>query len=240
MIVFSDFDGTITRENRELTPKFFEILDLIGKNNSEMVIVSGRSLSWGHFFMTHFPQMKAAIMEGGGVILTKDERGEICEELVVSPFEVERLGEFTEKLKAHFPHIPLSVDSFGRKTDRAIEFHLVNESELDDVFAFMHQHNINFTKSNVHVNFWCGEISKFKGVEKFLKEFRPLDHAKDCLFFGDAPNDESMFQFFDNSVGVSNIKNCLGRLSYYPRVILEGEENANADGVYNYLKKFYS
>jgi len=240
MIVFSDFDGTITHENRELTSRFFDIMGLIGKNNSELVIVSGRSISWGHFFLTHFPQLKAAIMEGGGVILTKDERGEIIEDLTVDPFEVQRLEEFTEKLQEHFPNIPLSVDSFGRKTDRAIEFNLMTEDALEDVFVFMKAHQINYTKSNVHINFWCGEISKFKGVEKFLKDFRPLDKPTDCLFFGDAPNDESMFQFFDNSVGVSNIKHCLGRLSYFPRVILEGEENASCEGVYNYLLKFYS
>lgn len=239
MIVFSDFDGTLTHDNRELTSQFFDIMKLIGRHQSELVIVSGRSISWGHFFLTHFPQLKAAIMEGGGVILTKDERGEIIEDLTIDPFEVQRLFDFTDKLKDHFPHIPLSVDSFGRKTDRAIEFHLMNEEDLEDVFVFMKENDINFTKSNVHVNFWCGEISKYKGVEKFLKDFRPLDKPSDCLFFGDAPNDESMFQFFDNSVGVSNIKNCLSRLSYKPKTILEGEENASSNGVYNYLLKHY-
>ena len=42
MIFFSDFDGTLTKEGRELTRDFFEILDHVKNHNQELVIVSGR------------------------------------------------------------------------------------------------------------------------------------------------------------------------------------------------------
>src|SRR5665647_2482417 len=113
MIFFSDFDGTLTMEGRELTRDFFEIQDYLKKRNYELVIVSGRSISWGHFFLTHFPALKACIMEGGGVVLYLDEKGEICQEPLVSQAELDRLTKFTGQLKHHFPHIPLSADSFG-------------------------------------------------------------------------------------------------------------------------------
>src|SRR5690606_35812046 len=74
MIFFSDFDGTLTVEGSGLTRDFFEIIDHIHKHGHELVIVSGRSLSWGHFFLTHFP-LKACIMEGGGVISYINEDG---------------------------------------------------------------------------------------------------------------------------------------------------------------------
>lgn len=236
MIFFSDFDGTLTMEGRELTRDFFEILDLIKHKGHELVIVSGRSLSWGHFFLTHFP-LKACIMEGGGVILYLDEKGEIVQEPLVSQTELNRLTAFTEKLKHHFPHIPLSADSFGRLTDRAIEFHLMDEKWIDDVMTFMDQEKINYSKSNVHINFWCGEISKFWGVEAFMKKHRPKKKVDECWFFGDAPNDQSMFELFHNSVGVSNIKHCLHRLTHKPRIILEGDENVGPKGVLSYIKK---
>jgi HAD superfamily hydrolase (TIGR01484 family) len=236
MIFFSDFDGTLTMEGRELTRHFFEIIDHIHQHNNELVIVSGRSLSWGHFFLTHFP-LKTCIMEGGGVIAYLDERGEIVEEPLVSNEELERLRHFTSKLKHHFPHIPLSADSFGRLTDRAIEFHLMDESWVKDVMAFMDQEKINYSKSNVHINFWCGNISKYLGVKHFLHKYRPKLTQDDSWFFGDAPNDESMFELFHNSVGVSNIKHCLHRLKHKPRIILEGDENAGPMGVLNYVKR---
>ncbi|MFA5583962.1 MAG: hypothetical protein WDA09_07080, partial [Bacteriovoracaceae bacterium] len=56
-----------------------------------------------------------------------------------------------------------------------------------------------------------------------------------CFFFGDAPNDESMFELFHNSVGVSNINHCLDRLTHKPRIILEGDENIGAKGVLNFI-----
>lgn len=236
MIFFSDFDGTLTLEGRELTRDFFEIIDHIHKHGHELVIVSGRSLSWGHFFLTHFP-LKACIMEGGGVILYLDERGEIVEEPLVSGAELEKLRQFTTKLKHHYPHVPLSADSFGRLSDRAIEFHLMDESWIDQVMSFMDTEKINYSKSNVHINFWCGNISKYLGVKKFIEKYRPTIEQKDCWFFGDAPNDESMFELFHNSVGVSNIKKCLHRLNHKPRIILEGEENAGPRGVMNFIKR---
>jgi HAD superfamily hydrolase (TIGR01484 family) len=236
MIFFSDFDGTLTLEGRELTREFFDIIEFIHKHNHELVIVSGRSLSWGHFLLTHFP-LKACIMEGGGVILYIDEKGEIAQELLISDEEVDRLANFTINLKHHIPHIPLSADSFGRLTDRAIEFHLMEQRWIDEVMDYMTRHEINFSKSNVHINFWAGEISKFLGVRKFLKKFRPHIKEENCWFFGDAPNDQSMFELFHNSVGVSNIKHCLHKLTHKPRIILQGEENSGPKGVLNYIKK---
>jgi HAD superfamily hydrolase (TIGR01484 family) len=236
MIFFSDFDGTLTMEGRELTMDFFHILGLLKERQQELVIVSGRSLSWGHFFLTHFPQLKACIMEGGGVILYIDSRGEIVQKPLITQTEVDHLANFTTLLSHHFPNVPLSADSFGRLTDRAIEFHLMDPEWIKEVIQFMDQHKINYSRSNVHINFWNGEISKYLGVKHFLQHFRPKHKELDCWFFGDAPNDQSMFEFFHNSVGVSNIKHCLNRLQHKPRIILEGEENAGPKGVLNFIK----
>jgi len=234
MIFFSDFDGTLTLDGH-LTKDFFEIVEYVHEKNNELIIVSGRSVSWGHFFLTHFP-LKACIMEGGGVILYVDERGEIVQEPLITLLEIDRLAAFTVKLQHHFPNIPLSADSFGRLTDRAIEFKFMDEELIDDVMKFMDQENINYSKSNVHINFWCGEVSKYLGVTQFMAKHRPIKEAKNCWFFGDAPNDESMFELFYNSVGVSNIKHCIHRLKFKPRIILEGDENVGAKGVLRYVK----
>ena len=54
-VIFSDFDGTLTVASGKLGASFFELLELIEQNQAELVVVSGRSLSWGHFLLTHFP-----------------------------------------------------------------------------------------------------------------------------------------------------------------------------------------
>ena len=236
MIYFSDFDGTLTVEGQGLTREFFDIMEIIKTKKHELIIVSGRSLSWGHFFLTHFP-LKICVMEGGGVIVYVNEKGDIIEEPLISKEEIKQLEDFTTLLKTNFPDVPLSADSFGRLTDRAIEFHQMDMNRIDDVMKFMDQHKINYSKSNVHINFWVGNISKYLGVQELMKKFRTHLKEEECWFFGDAPNDQSMFELFHNSVGVSNIRRCLDKLNHKPRIILEGEENAGAKGVLNFIKK---
>ena len=228
-LVFSDFDGTLTEE-KNFSPFFLGILNYLEKRETPLVIVTGRSKSWAHFFLTHFPTLKTVVSEGGGVISVKDSRGIIEDKLMVSQDEVRRLKSFIQQLKQKFPKLKLSTDSFGRETDRAIEFSCMD----DKIKNFVIENNINFSTSNVHFNFWCGEISKYKAVSFLLEHYYSFS-PHECIYFGDSLNDESMFQHFENSVGVSNITEYLEHLQYIPKVILDGEENRGAEGVYRYL-----
>ncbi len=240
-IVFSDFDGTLTLENKALTTEFFAILELIQKQRAELVIVSGRSLSWGHFLLTHFPQLQLCIMEGGGIIVYRKSNGDLGEISLVGTDDLLHLESVTEQLMVKFPNLPISADSFGRKTDRAVEFEQMHDNQIHMLLQFLQAHKIQYTKSNVHINFWSGEVSKYLGVKFCLDNLRPNTSIEQCVFFGDAPNDQSMFQFFPNSVGVANIEKSLSRLEFKPSTILKGPENEGPHGVFNYLKsQFFS
>lgn len=237
-IVFSDFDGTLT-VNGKLGAVFFELLELIEKNGSELVIVSGRSLSWGHFLLTHFP-LKRAIMEGGGVILTKNVDGVISEECMVVDEDLARLQKVTGELHTEVKETVLSVDSFGRKTDRAIEFTQMSQKDVEKVESYLLAQKANFSRSNVHVNFWYGDVSKNNAVNYFLKKYTPHIKKEETIFYGDSLNDESLFEGFPNTVGVSNIISVLDQLLHRPKVILEGKENAGTHGVLNHLKEVFN
>jgi HAD superfamily hydrolase (TIGR01484 family) len=236
-LVLSDFDGTLTI-NGKLGAVFFDLIDLINKNDSSLVIVSGRSLSWGHFFVTHFP-IKHVVMEGGGVIVSKNREGHIVEQYLISNEEIKQLETLTAKLCEQIPEVVLSVDSFGRKTDRAIEFSQMSKNAVDKTEAFLLKEGANFSRSNVHINFWVGEISKSRGVQTLMKEQYPHISSDQSIFYGDALKDESMFKDFQNSVGVSNIISVLDELEYKPKIILEGKENAGANGVLAHLKEVF-
>lgn len=237
-IVFSDFDGTLTN-NGNLGAVFFELITLIEANLSELVIVSGRSLSWGHFFLTHFP-LKHVIMEGGGVIITRNKEGQLVEEVLVYDEDVKELEELTQALVKAVPGVVMSADSFGRKTDRAIEFSQMSKEDVEKTEKYLSDHGANFSRSNVHINFWIGDISKSNGVKHFLKHYAPHIKNEETIFYGDAMNDESMFRDFKNSVGVSNIMSVLDQLTYKPSIVLEGKENAGAQGVFHHLKEVFS
>ncbi|MBL7663647.1 MAG: HAD family phosphatase [Bacteriovoracaceae bacterium] len=233
-IIFSDFDGTLTH-NRMLGSQFFDILNLTHKNNAEFIVVTGRSISWGHFLLTHFP-MSVVITEGGGAILLSDNKGNIKEELLISENDQLVLDEITMNLMQQFPGCPLSVDSFGRKTDRAIEFLGQDEKMIDEIKLFLCEKQVNFNQSDVHINFWLGDHTKYTAVEKFLYRYRTGVGLDNVLYFGDSLNDESMFEKLPHTVGVSNIESVLGKLKHHPKVILKGEKNIAAKGVLNYLK----
>ena len=232
-IVFSDFDGTLTFKEG-LSPIFFEILNTLESKKIPLVIVTGRSLSWGHFLLTHFPYLTDVIVEGGGAIVTRSGKF-ITEECLVSEADVKKLADFSSEFTRAFPNIKLSVDSFGRKTDRAVELHDLQDGVLfHHIEDFLRDHKINFSTSNVHLNFWCGEVSKYLAVEHFLKKHKARE--EECIFFGDSLNDQAMFKSFPNSVGVSNIKVVMDRLIHKPTTILVGDENIGPFGVLNHLK----
>ena len=238
-IVFSDFDGTLTLGS-ELTTSFFDIISLLEKNNIPLVIVTGRSKSWAHFLLSHFPTIHYVITEGGGVISGKhlvDGRFKLWDKLLVPREEVDQLAVLAKKLVSEFPEMEMSVDSFGRESDRAIELPYLDENPSDAVKIkkFLKDHNINFSISNVHLNFWCGEISKIDSIHYFMSEYyKDLDLAE-TVFFGDSLNDETVFKGHPHTVGVSNVSKVLDQLTSKPAVILEGEENKGPKGVYSYL-----
>ena len=236
-IVFSDFDGTLT-QNGKLGAVFFELINLIEANQSELVIVSGRSVSWGHFLLTHFP-LKHVIMEGGGVIVTRNIDGQMIEEALVYDEDLHELEAFTKRMVQDIPECIMSLDSYGRKTDRAVEYPFMSEKDVEKVERYLKTHKLNFSRSNVHINYWLGDISKSNAVKHFLKHYAPHVNSEETIFYGDALNDETMFRDFQNSVGVSNIISILDQLEHKPKIVLEGKENAGPLGVFNHLKEVF-
>ena len=234
--IFSDFDGTLT-DNGYLGKNFVDILNWSEKREVPFTIVTGRSLSWGHFLLTHFCQVGAVISEGGGVLAWKNEKGHILEKVLVPEKDLLELEEVSKRLEKTFS-LSLSVDSFGRKTDRAIELYELHNPDLKHgVEEFLKENGLHFSCSNVHLNFWKGQISKMKGIFYFMEAFYPGLSLKNCLYFGDAPNDQDVFKEIPNTVGVSNINPFLDEINHKPKVVLEGKKNEGGSGVLNYLEQ---
>ena len=202
-----------------------------------LVIVTGRSISWGHFLLTHFPYLNEVIVEGGGAMVYR-QGDAILEKCFVSENDLTKLNQVVEKMAKHFPQVKLSVDSFGRKTDRAIELHdladLQCQTSFVEIEQFLKSQEISFSTSNVHLNFWSGDISKYKAVCAYL-ESRNLK-LDEGIFYGDSINDSTMFEHFPTTVGVSNIDKVLDRLKFKPSIVLEGDANEGPYGVLNHLK----
>ncbi len=237
-IIFSDFDGTLTL-GTDLTSHFFEIIQLLNENDIPLVIVTGRSQAWGHFLLTHFPLLHV-VTEGGGVISRRKnlESHLIEDQFMTSLKDRNNLEKISQDLLKKFPKLTLSADSQGRKADRAIELEVLSELEIyDEVADFLKKSGANVSRSNVHLNFWTGKISKYTTTKYLLENDFKQVSLEECLYFGDSLNDESMFEKLPYTIGVSNINNVLDQLKHRPHIILDGVENAGPRGVLNYLKK---
>ena len=229
-IIFSDFDGTLTL-NGALSPDLFKLFEL---KECPFVIVSGASFSTGYFLTTYLP-INICIMEGGAVILRKRSRGKIEEEILVSKEDLVRLRELEYEVQKEFPGF-LATDRFGRKTDRAVEWYKLDKSSQDRLKCLLYDRGASFSFSNIHLNFWYGKVSKYQGIQKVMeKDFQGIN-LDDCLYFGDSPNDQSVFRGMKHTVGVSNIAHYLDQMEAHPSTILTGEENCSIKGVYNFLK----
>ena len=106
---------------------------------------------------------------------------------------------------------------------------------MKELSTFMDANQIHYSCSSVHMNFWCGEIDKFKGMMHFLEHHQPDISIEDSIYFGDSKNDESVFKSMKNTVGVANIRDVADELQHKPNVVLIGEHNEGPFGVLNYL-----
>lgn len=235
-IVFSDFDGTLT-DHTEFSVKFVEIIKLLKQKNIPLIIVTGRSVSWAHFFLTHFSDLDYVISEGGGILSLKNEKGLIENIYQIDSKHPKLLRDFCTLLSEKYPDLELSADSVGRITDRAIELCLIEDlSFRKEIMNLMDEHHINYSTSNVHLNFWSGEISKFNASKNLMNTYFKGVTLADVCYFGDSLNDQSMFEKIENSIGVSNIKSVLHLMKNPPKIILEGVQNAGPSGVLSYLQ----
>src|SRR5690606_34086528 len=132
-----------------------------------------------------------------------------------------------------------SLDSVGRLTDCAIEFSQMKKVDVEKAENYLLKEGAHFSRSNVHINFWYGNHSKYSAVEYFIENYMPHVSFEETLFYGDSLNDESMFEKFTNCVGVSNILSVLDELTFKPKIILEGKDNSGAFGVFHHLKEVF-
>ncbi len=235
-LIFSDFDGTLTR-GEALTRDFFTILELLKENGAELIVTTGRSVPWGYFLLEHFP-MRVAILEGGGVIVYK-ENGHLRQKVMVDDEEIEALARYRKEFLEILPGPRFSIDSYSRFTDCSIELDSLDLANLPRVEKFCSERGLVTYQSNVHFHFSLPGHDKWTAMEYVRSEYFPDTSWNDAVFFGDSLNDVPVFAAEVLSVGVSNCKLYLNQMTSRPDIILEGPENEGALGVLSYLKEAF-
>jgi HAD superfamily hydrolase (TIGR01484 family) len=138
----------------------------------------------------------------------------------------ERLKAIAARVLAAVPGCALASDQDYRQTDLAIDYcedvpPLPLES-AQRIATLMREAGLSAKVSSIHVNGWFGSYDKLAMTRILFRERFGLDLDREqrrAAFVGDSPNDQPMFAYFENSIGVANVHRFEAVLKHKPRYV---------------------
>jgi HAD superfamily hydrolase (TIGR01484 family) len=212
--VLVDIDDTLTTDGK-LTAQAYDALERLHVAGKRVVPVTGRPAGWCDHIARMWP-VDAVVGENGAFYFWFGG-GRLNKRFVDDPATRERkrgqLRGLAERILEEVPGTALASDQPYRETDLAVDFcedvpRLPLEA-AERIAALMRDGGLTARISSIHVNGWFGDYDKLATVRLLLGERfgSDLDSAnRSVVFAGDSPNDATMFAYFENSVGVANVR----------------------------------
>jgi HAD superfamily hydrolase (TIGR01484 family) len=232
--VLTDIDDTLTTAGA-ITPDALQALAALKRAGLHVVPITGRPVGWSAPFALQWP-VDAIVAENGAVALTRDAHGRLRklyqQDATERASNSVRMQQVAQRILREVPGATRSRDSGGRETDVAIdhgEFTHLPPDATERVVAIMRSEGMHATVSSIHVNGWYGRHDKLEGARWVVRTLlgRELDAERErWVYVGDSTNDVLMFQFFEQSVGVANIRRFEQQLTHKPRYVTQGERGA--------------
>ena len=125
----------------------------------------------------------------------------------------ERLEQIRDRVLAEIAGAGIASDQNYRVADLAIDYcedveHL-SANEIEGIVRIFAEAGATAKISSIHVNGWFGTYDKLTMTRICLRDLGGIDIDPDndkIAYIGDSPNDAPMFSFFNNSVGVANVR----------------------------------
>jgi hypothetical protein len=229
--IFFDIDDTFTTKGKIPEASFAALWSLYDAGLST-VPITGRPAGWCDHIARMWP-VTGVVGENGAFYfkLDKDKKG-LVRRFFIDPDEIEakrrELKAVGDEILSKVPGTAYASDQPFRLFDVAIDFTedvpRLSKGEIDKICAIFRSHDVTCKVSSIHVNGWFGEYDKLTMTKIFAKEVLnvDLDETKErFIFVGDSPNDEPMFRYFPNSVGVYNITDFIDDIKNPPAFITE-------------------
>jgi len=231
--LLTDIDDTITHKGR-IPACAFQALEDLDNAGIKVIPITGRPAGWCDHIARMWP-IKGIIGENGAFYFVYD----IHERKMIRRYfktDLERkhdqikLAAVKHKILQLVPGCIVSADQPYREADLAIDFaedvpplSLIDIDKIVDIFE---QDGASAKVSSIHVNGWFGSYDKLSMTKTMFKEVfkTDIDTIKETVVFvGDSPNDEPMFEYFPNAVGVANVLSFQDRLTFKPAWITKGK-----------------
>src|SRR5688572_7965987 len=216
--VLADVDETLTSAGK-LSAQAYAALEALQCAAKTVIAVTGRPAGWCDHIARMWP-VDAVVGENGAFYFWF-AGGRLNQRFVDDPATRARkralLQGLSERILQEVPGTALASDQPYRETDLAVDFcedvPALPLEAAQRIAGLMREAGLTARISSIHVNGWFGDYDKL-ATTRLLFEERfgvDLDAANSTLVFaGDSPNDAAMFDYFDNSVGVANVRRFAG------------------------------
>jgi hypothetical protein len=213
--LLTDIDDTLTTEGR-LESVAYAALERLKHAGLLVIPVTGRPAGWCDHIARMWP-VDAVVGENGAFWFRHDARaGKLAKRYVIDTHErakrAARLDAIAQRILREVPGCAIASDQPYREADLAIDFREdvkpLPRAEVERIVALMEAQGLTAKVSSIHVNGWFGGYDKLSTTRLMLKEDFGIEAqaARDTIVFaGDSPNDQPMFAFFPNAVGVANV-----------------------------------
>ena len=229
--ILTDIDDTLTSGGR-LGSAAYEALWNLHDGGFHVIPITGRPAGWCEMIARIWP-VDGVVGENGAFYFRYDGRKmkrQFSQTENKRNANRTRLETTRQEILASVPRSAVASDQFCRIADLAIDFcedvRALSNADVKRIVSIFEDHGAQAKISSIHVNGWFGDHNKISMTKKFLGEEFGLseqDMKDQCVFVGDSPNDEPMFEYFPLSFAVSNIKVFENDLQFLPTFVSAGE-----------------
>jgi HAD superfamily hydrolase (TIGR01484 family) len=229
--VLTDMDDTLTFRGR-LSSATYAALERLERAGVVVVPVTAAPAGWCDLMARLWP-VQAVIGENGGFSFRLDRAsGAMARDFWLTAEQraesMARLREIADRILAATPEAKPAADQPYRQTTWAVEPLGTGEpraATADRLAAAWRAAGAHSTINSLWVLGWFGGFDKLAMALRLAAAAFATDLAADrdaAIYVGDSLNDETMFGFFPNSVGVATVADYLDRLSAPPRWVTAG------------------
>ena len=231
-VVLTDIDGTLTQHGH-LPAHSYESLWKLSQTGLKIISVTGRPAGWCELIARLWP-VHGVVGENGAFYFRLENgkmRRYFARDKAQRKSDRAKLRLIRREVLEKVPGCAISSDQFSRLFDLAVDFREdvkpLASTDISKIVKIFENHGATAKVSNIHVNGWFGDYDKVSTCQRYLHKqfgFSEKQMKEHCIFVGDSPNDEPMFQFFPHSFAVANIKEFLPQLKYQPAYVAQSAE----------------
>lgn len=233
-VVLTDIDGTLTQHGRLISESYASLWRL-HEAGLKIIPVTGRPAGWCELIARLWP-VDGVVGENGAFyfrLVDGKMKRQFARTQAERRLDRVNLRAIRQEVLAKVPGCAISSDQFARLFDLAVDFSEdvkpLSKAKIRQIVDIFRAHGAQAKVSNIHVNGWFGEYDKVSTCRRYLKKEFAMSEAqmrKECIFVGDSPNDEPMFEFFPKSFAVANIKEFLPMLNHKPAYVTKLAEGS--------------